>query len=196
MADNDDNDAKSGSGNGGAPGFGGEAVPNVEGAPAPADPRNARMSVAAQYVKDFSFENPGAPQSLMPRQSQPKIDVSINVGVKRNSTTDLEVSLKLDAKAKDGNTEEILFAAELDYCGLFRLSNVPENQVGALAMVECPRLLFPFARQVIADATRNGGFPPLLLEPFDFVALYRERLRREAEGSGPALDIAPPANLS
>ena len=74
------------------------------------------------------------------------------------------------------------------------VDSMPDNQLGALAMVECPRLLFPFARQIIADATRGGGFPPLLLEPVDFVALYRERLRREAEGSGPPLNINPPAN--
>ncbi len=194
MADNEDNGSKPG--NGGAPSFSGGEAPHVTGAPPPPDPTTPRMNVVAQYVKDLSFENPGAPATLTQRQQQPKIDVHINVSVDRKSQTDLEVSLKLEANAKDGGSDDVLFAVELDYAGLFRIANVPENQVGALAMVECPRLLFPFARQIMADATRGGGFPPLLLEPFDFVALYRDRLRREAEGSGPALDISPPANVS
>jgi preprotein translocase subunit SecB len=200
MADNEDNNAetpgndgetKSGNGNG-APSFSGGEAPKVTGAPPPPDPTAPRMNVVAQYVKDLSFENPAAPKSLQARQQQPKIDVRINVSANRLSESDLEVSLKLEATAKDGGTEEVMFAVELDYAGLFRIANVPENQVGALAMVECPRLLFPFARQIMAEATRGGGFPPLLLEPFDFVALYRDRLRREAEGQGPALDVSPP----
>lgn len=201
MADNDekkpqDEGNKSASnGNGGgadAPGFSGKEVPRVTGAPAPADPMAPHMSVVAQYVKDLSFENPEAPRSLSQRSQQPKIDVKINVAANKTSDTDLEVSLKLEATAKDSNDQSVLFAVELDYGGLFRIANIPEKQVGAIAMVECPRLLFPFARQILADATRGGGFPPLLLEPVDFVALYRERLRREAEGTGPALDLSVP----
>lgn len=205
MADNDEKDsnasdsgngAANGNGNGsgnGAPGFTGEA-PRVTGAPAPADPTVPRMNVLAQYVKDLSFENPDAPRSLTQRTKPPKVDVRINVSVNRQSQENLEVSLKLEASGKDADEGQTLFQAELVYAGLFRIANVPDNQIGALAMVECPRLLFPFARQIMADATRGGGFPPLLLEPVDFVALYRERLRREAEGTGPGLNVAPPAN--
>ncbi|MHA1560046.1 MAG: protein-export chaperone SecB [Alphaproteobacteria bacterium] len=199
MADNDKENPedggapKSANGNGSdAPGFSGNQVPRVTGAPAPADPTSPHMSVVAQYVKDLSFENPEAPKSLTPRQAQPKIDVNINVSAKRVSDTDLEISLKLEAKANDTTDKIVLFAVELDYGGLFRVLNIPDKQLGAIAMVECPRLLFPFARQILADATRGGGFPPLMLEPVDFVALYRERLRREAEGTGPALDISTP----
>ncbi len=202
MADNDENKPKdegnksgsngNGNGSGDAPGFSGGQVPRVTGAPAPADPMTPHMSVVAQYVKDLSFENPDAPKSLSQRKQQPKIDVKINVAANKTSETDLEVSLKLEATAKDTTDESVLFAVELDYGGLFRIANIPEKQVGAVAMVECPRLLFPFARQILADATRGGGFPPLLLEPVDFVALYRERLRREAEGTGPALDLSAP----
>ena len=204
MADNDEKAPegegnKSGNGNGGGsdvPGFSGKEVPRVTGAPAPADPMAPHMSVAAQYLKDLSFENPDAPKSLSQRQQQPKIDVKINVAANKPSENELEVSLKLEATAKDATDQSVLFAVELDYGGLFRIANIPEKQVGAVAMVECPRLLFPFARQILADATRAGGFPPLLLEPVDFVALYRERLRREAEGSGPALDLRAPTTTN
>ena len=202
MADNDEKKPegtgipKSANGNGNgndAPGFSGGEVPKVTGAPAPADPTAPHMSVVAQYVRDLSFENPEAPKSLTPRKAQPKIDVNINVSAKRVSDTDLEISLKLEAKANDTTDKIVLFAVELDYGGLFRVLNIPDKQLGAIAMVECPRLLFPFARQILADATRGGGFPPLMLEPVDFVALYRERVRREAEGTGPALDISTPS---
>lgn len=201
MADNDEKDGNAndgdkanslnGNGNGAAPGFTGEA-PQVTGVPPQADV--PRMNVLAQYVKDLSFENPDAPRSLTARVKPPKVDVRINVLVNRQSATDIEVSLKLEATGKDADQDQTLFQAELVYSGLFKITNVPENQIGALVMVECPRLLFPFARQVMAEATRSGGFPPLLLEPVDFVALYRERLRREAEGRGQALNINPPAN--
>ncbi len=204
MADNDENDGKTpeaegngaANGNGGAaPGFTGEA-PKVTSVPRPPDASQPRMNVLAQYVKDLSFENPDAPKSLTARSKAPKVDVRINVQVNRQSQSDMEVALKLEATGKDADSDETLFQAELVYAGLFKIANVPDNQLGALAMVECPRLLFPFARQIIADATRGGGFPPLLLEPVDFVALYRERLRREAEGTGPALNVSPPANAS
>lgn len=197
MADNDEKDAnatdggeaKTANGNG-APGFTGEA-PKVTGAP---DASAPRMNVLAQYVKDLSFENPDAPRSLMARAKPPKVEVRINVQVNRQNDTDFEVQLKLEASGKDADNGQALFQAELIYAGLFKISNVPDNQLGALVMVECPRLLFPFARQIMAEATRGGGFPPLLLEPVDFVALYRERMRREAEG-GPALNLTtPPAN--
>ena len=170
-------------------------MPRVTGAPQPADPTQPRMNVVSQYVKDFSFENPAAPKAMTtPLQQQPKIEVRINVQVNRLAETELEVLLKLEATAKDANDQSTLFAVELLYGGQFRIANIPANQIGAVAMVQCPQLLFPFARQIIADATRNGGYPPLLLEPIDFVALYRERLRREAEGAGPGLDLSPPAN--
>jgi preprotein translocase subunit SecB len=195
MADSDDKNAKAEnsrakSGNG-APGFSGGDVPQVTGAPPPNDPSVPRMNVLAQYVKDLSFENPGAPDSLRQRETPPKVDIRINVQANRRTESEIEVTIKLEANGADSGSGDVLFATELVYGGLFRVANVPEKQLGALAMVECPRLLFPFARQVLADASRAGGFPPLLLEPVDFVALYRERLRQEAAGTGPALDLTP-----
>lgn len=137
-----------------------------------AQPQN--LGVLAQYVKDLSFENPGAPQSLRGRTTNPNINITINVTPGPMNGNEVEVELKLDVKATTGN--EVLFAIELVYAGLFRLTNIPPEAVQPVIRIECPRLLFPFARQIIADASRNGGFPPLLIDPIDFVALFRQRL--------------------
>jgi preprotein translocase subunit SecB len=132
------------------------------------------LGVLAQYVKDLSFENPGAPQSLRGRTTAPAINVSITVVPAQPVGNDAEVELKIEAQAKAD--DRVLFAVDLTYAGMFRLTNIPPEAVQPILMIECPRLLFPFARQVLAEATRNGGFPPLLLDPVDFVALYRQRL--------------------
>lgn len=136
------------------------------------------MSVVAQYVKDLSFENPGAPASLRNRASAPNINIAIGVQSKPLSDGELEVELRIEARAVDGQTA--IFAIELVYAGVFRLANIPQENVRPLALIECPRLLFPFARQIIADASRNGGFPPLLLDPVDFVAMYRQQMETAA----------------
>jgi preprotein translocase subunit SecB len=142
-------------------------------APQPqAQPQN--LGVLAQYVKDLSFENPGAPSSLRGRTGNPNINITINVQPGPVNNNEVEVELKLDVKATSG--DEVLFAIELVYAGLFRLTNIPPEAVQPIIRIECPRLLFPFARQIIADASRNGGFPPLLIDPIDFVALFRQRL--------------------
>jgi len=144
----------------------------------PANPPSLR--VLGQYVKDLSFENPGHP----PVQGQPNIDLGIDVGAAPHADGNgmFEVSLKLSAKAVAGET--VLFITELDYAGLFQLQNVPQNQVEAMLLIECPRLLFPFARRIVAEITREGGFPPLLIDPVDFVALYQAQYRRAAERAG------------
>jgi preprotein translocase subunit SecB len=141
----------------------------------PAEAPAPQLSVLAQYVKDVSFENPNAPQSLMPGQ-QPQIGIQINVDARPLADSDVEVSLRLEGKAEhQGN---IMFAFELTFAGVFRVQNVPQESLNAIVLIECPRLLFPFAREIIANAVRNGGFPPLLLDPFDFVALYRQRMEQ------------------
>ena len=132
------------------------------------------MKILGQYLKDLSFENPNAPQSLGIQQGQPEINISVNVNAKNLAPTDYEVELHLDAKAThEGKT---VFAAELLYAGIFRLENLREAAVHPVVLVECPRMIFPFARQILADATRNGGFPPLMLDPIDFAAMYQKRL--------------------
>jgi preprotein translocase subunit SecB len=134
----------------------------------------AQFSVLAQYVKDFSFENPGAPQSLAPQQTQPQIGIQINVTPKQLSNTDFEVELKIEGKAAIGTT--VLFNFELSYGGVFRLQNVAQEHVGPVVMIECPRLLFPFAREVVARGVTAGGFPPLMVDPVDFVSLYQQKM--------------------
>jgi len=140
----------------------------------PPEGQPPQLNVLAQYIKDFSFENPNAPQALQPGQQQPSISIQINVNAKPLAETDVEVELKLDGKAESSGT--VLFAFELLYAGLFRIQNVPQENVHPLVMIECPRLLFPFAREIIAAAVRNGGFPPLLIDPVDFAGLYRQRM--------------------
>jgi len=134
-----------------------------------------QLRVIAQYIKDFSFENPKAPDTLRAREKSPSITINVNVGTRQRGE-DTEVELKLDCSAVDG-TEQV-FKLELSYAGLFRLVNVKPEHAPIYIMVECPRLLFPFARQIVADTTRNGGFPPLMLDPIDFVALYQRNAAR------------------
>ncbi len=133
-----------------------------------------QLNVLGQYVKDFSFENPNAPRSLAPSQEQPQLNVQINVGVGQLAPTDYEVTLKLDGKAESQGM--VLFAFDLTFCGIFRIQNVPQEHVQPMIMIECPRLLFPFAREMIATAVRNGGYAPFLLDPVDFVSLYHQRM--------------------
>ena len=145
----------------------------TNGGPAPAA-NPPQLSVVAQYIKDFSFENPNAPQSMTPATTPPQIAIQINVNAKPLSETDIEVTLKLDGKAE--NSGNLLFRFELDFAGVFRIQNVPQESLNAVVLIECPRLLFPFAREIIATTVRNGGFPPLLLDPVDFVGLYRQKM--------------------
>jgi preprotein translocase subunit SecB len=144
-----------------------------DGAGATPEPTGPNLSVVIQYIKDFSFENPNAPNSLM-QQQQPQISIQINVNPRQLSNTDFEVELKLEGKAELSNN--ILFAFDLNYGGVFRLTNIPQENVGPLLMIECPRLLFPFAREIISSSIASGGFPPLMLHPIDFVSLYQRRM--------------------
>ncbi len=137
-----------------------------------------RLAVLVQYSKDFSFENPNAPRTLGPQQKAPNISVQINVNARQLSPTDYEVTLLMEGGAGEG--ENALFKFELNYAGVFRLENVPANQIQPAIMVEGPRLLFPFARQIIAEAVRNGGYPPLYIDPIDFNALFLQRVAAAA----------------
>jgi preprotein translocase subunit SecB len=146
---------------GGAPAGGPQAAP-------------AQLNVLAQYVKDLSFENPNAPRSLQPSQQQPAINIQINVSAKPMAENDVEVELKIEGKAESAGT--ILFQFEVIYAGVFRLQNIPQADLHPIMMIECPRLLFPFAREIISNAVMNSGFPPLRIDPVDFVGLYRQRI--------------------
>jgi len=150
---------------------------NGNGAPPEAAPP-PQLNVLAQYTKDLSFENPNAPASLAPQQQQPAINIQINVNANNVTETDFEVILSVEGKAE--NAGKLMFSFELSYAGVFRIVNVPKENLHPLVMIECPRLLFPFAREIIATAVRDGGFPPLMLDPVDFVGLYRQNMERQA----------------
>lgn len=144
------------------------------------------IGVLAQYVKDFSFENPNAPRSMAPTGQQPTINIQVNVDATPMSGTDFEVNLRLEGKAELlGQPAMMLFSFELVFGGLFRIQNIPAESMQPIVLIECPRLLFPFAREIVATAVRNGGFPPLLLDPVDFAGLYRQRLGAAAPPSQP-----------
>jgi|SRR5919106_5012927 preprotein translocase subunit SecB len=150
-------------------------APGQEGTPAAGQQRaQPSMKILGQYLKDLSFENPNSPQSLGGQQGQPEINIQVNVNAKPMGASDFEVELHLEAKAS--HQEKVMFVAELLYAGMFRLENIPQEALHPIVLVECPRMLFPFARQILADATRHGGFPPLMLDPIDFAAMYQRRL--------------------
>ena len=142
----------------------------------PSEDTAPQLNVVAQYIKDFSFENPNAPQSLAPKQEAPQINIQINVNAQPLSDSDIEVVLQLQGKAETGGS--LMFNFELAFGGVFRIRNVPQESLNAIVLIECPRLLFPFAREIVATAVRNGGFPPLLLDPVDFVGLYRKKMEQ------------------
>ena len=139
------------------------------------------MRVLNQYVKDLSFENPNAPQAVRPDLPQPQVEVAVDVNARRVEGDAYEVELACSAKAsRDGSA---VFVVECNYAGLFLIQNVPQDQIEGILLVTAPQLLFPFARQVIANATRDGGFMPLLLEPLDFAGMYQTQRARAAQAA-------------
>lgn len=134
--------------------------------------------VNAQYIRDLSFEAPNTPDVFLKlQQEQPDIAVNVDVAAKPKGGNLYEVALHLRAECKVGET--VAFLLELEYGGLFSL-NMAREHVQPVLLVECPRLLFPFARQITADATRDGGFPPLMLSPMDFAGMYQRRMQEMA----------------
>lgn len=132
------------------------------------------FSMITQYVKDLSFENPRAPDSLQKMQgAKPDIKISVNINAKKMGKDGYEVALSLSATAKV--EKETMFIAELNYGALFGVRNVPDEQLQPLLLIECPRMMFPYARRIFADAIRDGGFPPIMLDPIDFAALYQQQ---------------------
>lgn len=151
---------------------------NVEAAPAGA---NMPITVMAQYVRDLSFENPNAPHSLRADGGSPEMDVNVGMDARKieddNTPHMYETVLSVNAKATRG--DDVVFIAELQYGVTVQLNDVPEDQHHPLLLIEIPRLAFPYVRQILSDMTTQGGFPPLLLNPVDFQALYMERFKDE-----------------
>ena len=143
-----------------------------------------QAGILAQYVKDLSFENPNAPSSLQ-MQGQPKIEINVNVNARSGGQDMFEVELKIEASARNSQDDKLAFQVELLYAGLFRIAGAPPEALEPFLIVEAPRILFPFARRVIADVVRDGGFPPLMLEPIDFGGLYLNQLEARQNGGQP-----------
>jgi preprotein translocase subunit SecB len=131
------------------------------------------IRILAQFIRDLSFENPRAPESLRPTGLQPQIDIGVELNARVRPDTLAEVDLKLTASAKIEG--ESVFQVELLYGGLFQITGVAEDAVESVLLIDCPRFMFPFVRKVVADVTMEGGFPPFLLDPLDFVAIYNAR---------------------
>ncbi len=166
-----------------------ETTPAPQGATPAAPP----LVVNIQFVKDLSFEVPGAPEIFTTLRTQPNVQINLDVQARRieEGANVFEVVLVVRAEAtgapapeaQDGQASRPVFIAELSYGGVFTLNGIPENSLEPVLLIECPRLLFPYARNILADVTRDGGFPPVLLQPIDFVALWQAR--RQQAGAAP-----------
>ena len=140
------------------------------------------LAIEAQYLKDLSFENPNAPMSFAP-DSQPEIGVEVKIDAagSKERPESFEVALHIKAHAK--SKQDTLFLAEILYCGIFTIKNAPENLLQPLLFIECPRLLFPYARAIISSVTTDSGFPPLVLAPVNFAELYVQQLQKSQQDS-------------
>lgn len=142
-----------------------------------------QMSVLSQYVRELTFDNTAAKNGKNP-SGKPNINVQVNVDATPIAEGRYLVALKTNVAA--ATDEDAAFGVNLDYVGVFQVANVPQEALQPVLLIECPRLLFPFARRIIAEATRDGGFPPLMLDPIDFTALYRRQLQQAAAQTGQA----------
>ena len=147
-----------------------------------AERANRQLVVHAQYVKDLSFENPNAPDILIESPGQPDVEIGVNVGARKLNDQQFEVLLNLSAKATAA--EEPLFLVELTYAGIVSAPGASDADVNPLIMIEAPRLLFPFARAIVSDVTRDGGFMPLNIQPVDFVSVYKHNLAKQQQAQG------------
>lgn len=139
-----------------------------------------KMNILTQYVRDMSFENILARKPAS-GQVQPDVKVQVALDAKKRETEhQYDVVMKLNVRSTNKGTEDALFDLELEYVGLFQIEGVPEEQMHPFLLIECPRMIFPFARRIVSDVTRDGGFPPLNLDNIDFVSLYRTELQRRA----------------
>ena len=175
-----------------------ETTPAPQSAGQPVQP----LVVNIQYVKDLSFEVPGAPQIYSQLKAQPQVTINLDVQARRiqEGQSVFEVAIVIRAEAHDTAAQangqaavppQTVFVAELTYAGVFTLNGLPDNAVEPVLLVECPRILFPFARNILSDVTRDGGFPPVLLQPIDFVALWQSRRNQAGAGTPPSPDLHP-----
>jgi preprotein translocase subunit SecB len=155
---------------------------NGAGPEAARDPsKQPQINVLGQYIKDLSFENPGSPDNLRNPGSNPNVQINFSVQAQPLGDDAYEVALTLESSAKTDNSA--LYNLELVYAGAFRLKNLPQQALQPVLFIECPALLFPFVRRIVADLTREGGFPPLLIDPIDFASLFRQRMAQQQAGA-------------
>jgi preprotein translocase subunit SecB len=143
-------------------------------------PTAPQIRILAQFTRDFSFENPRAPDSLRPSDAQPGMELNVEMAARGRPDGLFEVDIRTTATAKQG--EAVAFQVDLLYGGLFEIVGVAEEQIEPVLLIECPRILFPFVRRIISDATADGGFPPFQLEPLDFAAVYEARQNQGGPG--------------
>lgn len=153
-----------------------EAAPQAETPQASGEPM---LNVLAQYTRDMSFENPNAPDSLKSGQANPEVAIDLRIGRQISENNTIEISILVKAHATRG--DQTVFIAELDYAGLFAIQNVNMEQMQPLMMIECPRILFPYARKILADMTQDGGHLPIMLDMPDFASMYREEMMRRGQ---------------
>lgn len=155
---------------------------------APQQPQ-IKMQVLAQFIRDMSFENIVAQKGIN-GEVNPDVQVQVNLDAKKRSVEhQYEVITKFNVTSKNKETQEVLFALELEYGGIFLVDGVPDEQLHPFLMIECPRMLFPFVRRIVSDVTRDGGFPPLNMETVDFMGIYRTEMQRRAQAA--AAEAAP-----
>ncbi|AAV97102.1 protein-export chaperone SecB [Ruegeria pomeroyi] len=142
-------------------------------------PPQIQMRVLGQFIRDMSFENVMAQRGAS-GDVQPDVNVQVNLDAKKRSTDNqYEIAIKLNITSKAKGMDDVLFVFEIDYCGIFHVEGVPNEQLHPFLLIECPRMLFPFLRRIVSDITRDGGYPPLNLDNIDFMALYRSELARQ-----------------
>ena len=159
--------------------------PNTQAGAQPGAQPQMKVQVMAQFVRDLSFENGLARGDMVMPQGQPDIQVQVSLDAKKREAEhhyEVLTKFKIDSKHKDSG--KTLFLVELEYGGIFHIEGVPQEQLHPFLLIECPRILFPFARRIISDVTRDGGFPALNLDMIDFMALYRQELLRQQQAGG------------
>ncbi len=140
---------------------------------------NPQLTIRGQYIKDLSFESPKGPFAMNELKEAPKMEVNVDLEGKKVGDDLYEMVLKISVEASA--PDDKLFVTELAYGGIFQMQNVPDDRVQAMLFIDCPFIIFPFARRVLADVTRDGGFPPLMLEPIDFHGLFVKRQKQDQE---------------
>ncbi len=169
-----------------------DETPTPNGAAAQ-PPAQVQMRIMAQFVRDMSFENMVAQKGISGADVQPDIQVAVSLDArKRAADHQYDVISKYRVTSKNKVNDETLFLMELDYAGIFHVEGVAEEQLHPFLLIECPRMLFPFARRIISDVTRDGGFPPLNIDSVDFMALYRQEIARRAEAQRAAAAATAP----